>query len=63
MFTSGRILFLILFLVSFIGYLIWSYRKDSPLHKIHFRKPYRVLLVLIGFFSLLFLIVKLRKFL
>jgi uncharacterized membrane protein len=63
MFTSGRIAFVIFFVVTFVVGLIWAYRKDSALHKTHFRKSYKVLLALIGFIGLMFLIVKLRKML
>ena len=63
MFTKGRIAFMVFFVLSFVIALIWAYRKDSALHKIHFSKSYKVLLALIGFVTLLFLIVKLRKML
>ncbi|NBQ47548.1 MAG: hypothetical protein EBU33_03720 [Sphingobacteriia bacterium] len=63
MFTTGRIAFIIFFVLAFVGMLIWAYRKDGALHKIHFRRSYKVLLSLIGFILLMFLIVKIRKWL
>lgn len=63
MFTPGRIVFVIFFLIVFIGGLIWAYKKDCGVTRIHFKKPYLVLLGLILFLTILFLIVKMRKFL
>jgi hypothetical protein len=33
MFTTGRITFAIIFLISFVGLMIWSYGKDAKNHK------------------------------
>ncbi|MCE3259342.1 MAG: hypothetical protein K0S12_983 [Bacteroidetes bacterium] len=63
MFTTGRIIFVIFFLLVFIGGLIWSYRKDFNTTKIHFKRSYLILAGLIIFLTILFLIVKMRKFL
>ena len=35
--TSGHWIFAIIFAVVFVSYLIYSYRKDLKLHKIHYR--------------------------
>ena len=35
--TKGHWIFAALFAVGFIGFLIWSYRKDLNLHKIHYK--------------------------
>ncbi len=61
MFTPGRIAFIVFFVIVFVSSLIWSYKKDSKITKIHFKKSYLVLFSLILFLSLLFLIVKSRK--
>lgn len=63
MFTTGRIIFIALFITAFTGALIWSYSKERGLNKVHFNKAYKVLLALIAFFTTLFIIVKIRKFL
>lgn len=63
MFTTGNKAFIIFFIVVFAIGLIWSYKKDSAVTKIHFKKSYLVLFGLILFLSLLFVIVKFRKFL
>jgi uncharacterized membrane protein len=62
MFTTGRLLFTLFFVVCFILGLVWSYRKEKNINKIHFNKTYRILFAIILFFTVLFLIVKLRKF-
>ncbi|MBL7902415.1 MAG: hypothetical protein JNK73_10495 [Bacteroidia bacterium] len=63
MFSTGRIIFALVFLVAFVLALVWSYRKDSAVNRIHFKKPYKVLLALLGFFLLLFLLVKIKQYL
>lgn len=63
MFTSGRIAFLLFFVISFVIALIWAYKKDGALHRIHFSKSYKVLLAILGFITLMFIIVKMRKML
>jgi len=37
MFSTGQLIFAIFFAVAFIAVMIWSYRKDRPLHKKHFK--------------------------
>jgi len=63
MFSTGRIIFVVFFVVVFVAGLVWAYKKDSGITKIHFKKPYIVLLSIIIFLTILFLIVKMRKFL
>lgn len=63
MFTTGRIVFTSLFLVAFIGYLIWSFRKDKVINNTYYPKAYKVILGLVLILFALYLIVKLRKFL
>ena len=63
MFTTGRIIFVSVFVLVFVAGLIWSYRKEKALNKIHFNKTYKIVIGLILFLLLQFLIVKIRKFL
>ncbi|MDC3029821.1 hypothetical protein OA183_00325 [Flavobacteriales bacterium] len=35
--TQGHWIFAAIFAFSFVCYLIWSYRKEIKLHKIHYR--------------------------
>jgi hypothetical protein len=62
MFTTGRIIFVIAFVVVFAAVLIYSYRRDRQVTKIHFNKSYKILLGLVIFLIVQFIIVKIRKF-
>lgn len=37
MFSTGQIYFAVFFIVTFVIAMIWSYRKDLKLHKIHYK--------------------------
>jgi hypothetical protein len=63
MFSTGRIVFIACFVAAFVIMLVWSYRKEKKLNKVHFKHTYKVLLALIVLLILQFLIVKMRKFL
>lgn len=63
MFTTGRIIFVCLFVLAFVIMLVWSYSKEKKLNKIHFNKSYKVIIALVLFLILQFVIVKIRKFL
>jgi hypothetical protein len=47
MFSKGQIIFAALFALCFVGIMIWSYRKDIPLHRTYYSK---VWLVALGIF-------------
>jgi len=44
MFSKGQIIFAILFALTFAGFMVWSYRKDIPLHKTYYSKVWVVAL-------------------
>ncbi len=50
---TGHWIFAAFFAVSFIGFLVWSYRSDRSTHETHYRGAYRYLL---GIFVLLMVI-------
>jgi len=54
MFTTGQLYFAVLFFLTFVGVMIWSYRKDMKLHKKYYKGSYWVLIGLIVFFSLIY---------
>jgi len=56
MFSTGQIIFAILFIIVFIGIMIWSYRKDIPLHNKYYKGAYWILIGFILFVAILFLI-------
>ena len=63
MFTTGRIVFVTLFLITFIAMLVWSYRKDRAVSRIHFKSVYKILIGLGLLLALQFLIVKMHHIL
>ncbi len=44
-FTSGRILFMIFFIISFLVLAIYSYKKDLKSHKTHYKNAAKNLLI------------------
>ncbi|MFN5674206.1 MAG: hypothetical protein ACO259_06940 [Bacteroidia bacterium] len=58
--TQGHTWFTLFFCTGFIVLLIWSYRKDANLHRLHFPYPVKVLIALLAFITSLYLIVKFR---
>ncbi|MDB9911947.1 hypothetical protein OAD14_03780 [Flavobacteriaceae bacterium] len=53
MFSTGQLGFAIFFVIAFIAIIIYSYRKDLPLHKKYYKGSYRVLLGFLVFIVLL----------
>ena len=51
MFSQGQLIFGILFAITFIGILIYAYRKDFYLHQKHYKGSLWVLLAFVGFIS------------
>lgn len=49
---TGHWIFAGIFMFAFIGYLIWSYRKDLKLHKTHYSGSINIL---VGIIVVLFL--------
>lgn len=41
--TTGHWIFAGIFFVGFVIFLIWSYRKDLKLHKLHYNNSFYVL--------------------
>jgi len=53
MFSKGQQLFALFFIIVFIGIMIWSYRKDIPVHKKYYKWAWLIALlaILIIFFT------------
>ena len=49
MFSTGQLIFALLFSIVFISVLIYTYRKDLKLHKQHYKGTLWVLLAFLGF--------------
>ena len=56
MFSTGQWIFVIFFVVAFIAFITYSYRKDAKLHKKEYKGSRWILLGFIGFVALLFVI-------
>lgn len=56
MFSTGQWVFVLFFIVAFIVLMVFSYRKDSQLHKREYKGAKWILLGFIGFVALLFVI-------
>ncbi len=56
MFTTGQLVFAILFFVAFVFIMIYSYRGDKKLHKKHYKGSFWVLIGFIAFIIFLLVI-------
>ncbi|MES2811877.1 MAG: hypothetical protein V4670_05335 [Bacteroidota bacterium] len=61
MLSKGQIIFAILFAISFIIIIIFSYRKDLKLHKQYYKGSIWILITFLLFIGLLFVIKYLLK--
>ncbi|HIC32582.1 MAG: hypothetical protein JXK08_03950 [Flavobacteriaceae bacterium] len=53
MFSKGQIIFGVLFAIAFIIVMVFMYRKDLKLHKIHYRGVLWILLAFLAFIGLI----------
>ena len=56
MFTGGKLIFTIAFVIVFTIAMIYTYRKDLNLHKMYYKGSSWVLVIFIAFIGLLFVI-------
>jgi len=56
MFSTGQLIFAVLFLVAFVVVMIFSYRKDKVTHQQFYKGNYKVLLAFLLFIFMLFII-------
>jgi hypothetical protein len=61
MFSQGQLIFAAVFVVFFIGVMIFSYRKDLKLHKQYYKGSVWILVAFLLFIGFLFLIKSLLK--
>lgn len=62
MFTTGRLIFALCFVVIFIAGMVYSYKKEKNTRQIHYKRSYLVFAGIVLFMTALFLIVKMKKF-
>ncbi len=58
--TTGHWIFAGIFMTIFLGYLVWGYRKDLKLHRMHYQGS---LYVLAGIVLFLFVFYVVKQFL
>lgn len=56
MFSTGQLIFAILFLIAFVIGVTYSYRKDLLVHKKLYKGSYKILIGFLIFIILLFVI-------
>lgn len=56
MFTTGQLVFAVLFFIAFIFILIYSYRGDKKIHKKQYKGTLWILLGFIGFIVFLLVV-------
>lgn len=44
-FTTGRIIFIVFFVLAFTSLIIWSYRKDIKTHSRHYKNAGKKVLI------------------
>ncbi len=56
MFSTGQLIFGLLFFIAFVITMFFSYRKDARLHQIFYKGNYKILIGFLVFIGLLFVI-------
>jgi hypothetical protein len=56
MFSTGQWIFAAIFFIAFVAAIIYSYRKDLPLHKKYYKGSLYILIGFLVFIGLLFVI-------
>ena len=56
MFSIGQLIFGLLFFITFVIAMFFSYRKDARLHQIFYKGNYKILIGFLVFIGLLFVI-------
>lgn len=56
MFTTGQLIFAVLFFIGFVVAAYFAYGKDKALHQKEYKGSYKILIAFIVFIALLFVI-------
>jgi len=57
-FSTGRIIFIIFFVIAFIMLMVYSYRKDKKNHTIYYKGAARKVAIYGGFIIVVYLVFK-----
>lgn len=56
MFSTGQLVFALLFFITFVVAMIFSYRKDVRIHNLYYKGNFKILIGFFAFIVLLFVI-------
>ena len=56
MFSQGQLLFAVIFVIGFVTLMVFSYKKDSKNHNLHYRGSIKIFFAFILVIVVLFLI-------
>ena len=57
-FTTGRIMFMIFFIITFLGIMIYSYRKDIKNHQRYYKGAGKKVLIYGGLIVIIFMAIR-----
>lgn len=57
-FTTGRIIFMVFFIIAFISLMIYSYRKDLKNHKRYYKDSGKKVLIYGGLIVIIFMAIR-----
>ncbi|NJN50137.1 MAG: hypothetical protein HC798_02640 [Polaribacter sp.] len=57
-FTTGRIIFMIFFIIAFLGLMIYSYRKDFNNHQRYYKDAAKKVIIYGGIILILFVAIR-----
>lgn len=63
MFSKGQLIFALVFFVAFVIAITWAYSKDKKSNQVFFKGSYKVLIVIVLVFFILFGLVKAKHLL
>jgi len=58
MFSTNQLIFAVLFVIVFVGLMVYSYTKDRKMHDQFYKGRLWVLVAFLGFIAMLFVIKK-----
>jgi len=57
-FTTGRIIFMIFFIIAFLALMIWSYRKDHKNHERYYKGAGKKVIIYGGLIVIIFMAIR-----
>lgn len=57
-FSTGQLTFALIFLVAFVLLMIFAYRKDARINRIHYKGAYKVLIAIGLVFAIVYALIR-----